>query len=298
MPYTESGEIKLYYVEAAGRDVSADVTPIIFVHEFAGDHRSWEPQMRYFSRLRRSIAYNARGYPPSDAPADPLFYSQDIVADDIGRVLDAAGIEQAHVVGLSMGGFATLHFGLRHADRARSLVVAGCGYGADKGDREKFFSDVEGMAQAYDDHGAAAVAEDYALGSTRVQYQNKDPRGWRNFKDELAEHSAAGCAATLRGYLKTRPSLYDLEDELRALTVPTLIVTGDEDEPCLDADLYLKRTIPSAGLWVMPKSGHTINLEEPAMFNRGVADFHTAVDANAWGLRDPRSLGSSMLIRK
>lgn len=297
MPYTESGDIKLYYIEAAGRDVSADATPVIFVHEFAGDHRSWEPQVQYFSRLRRSISYNARGYPPSDAPADPSLYSQEIVADDIGRVLDAARIEQAHVVGLSMGGFATLHFGLRHADRARSLVVAGCGYGAEKSNREKFLSDVEGMAQAYIDRGSSAVAEDYALGATRVQLQNKDPRGWQTFKDNLAEHSAEGCAATLRGYLKTRPSLYDLEDALRSLTVPTLIVTGDEDEPCLEPDLYLKRTIPSAGLWMLPKSGHTVNLEEPALFNSGVAEFHAAVEAGAWGARDPRSHGSSMPSR-
>jgi pimeloyl-ACP methyl ester carboxylesterase len=297
MPYVETGDVKLFYVEAAGRDVQDDAVPVIFVHEFAGDHRSWEPQMRYFSRIRRSISYNARGYPPSDAPADPAFYSQEIVADDIGRVMDSAGIDRAHVVGLSMGGFATLHFGLRHPDRACSLVVAGCGYGAEKGNRARFLGDVEDMAKRYDDLGAVRVAEDYALGATRVQLANKDPRGWAEFKSNLAEHSAEGAAATLRGYLKTRPSLYDLEDQLRALTVPTLVVTGDEDEPCLEPDLYLKRTIPTAGLWVMPRTGHTINIEEPGLFNAGVADFHATVEAGAWGPRDPRSHGNSMGVK-
>lgn len=297
MAYADADGIKLYYIEAKGETAGAEATPVIFVHEFAGDHRSWEPQMRYFSRLRRSIAYNARGYPPSDAPPDPTHYSQTIVADDIGHVLDHLAIDTAHVVGLSMGGFATLHFGLRHPDRARSLVVAGCGYGAGQQSRDEFLAQVEGLAEAYESDGAAAVAEQYGRSSTRVQFENKDPRGWREFMDQLGEHSAEGAAATLRGYLKTRPSLYDLEDQLRELTVPTLIVTGDEDEPCLEPDLFLKRTIPSAGLWVLPRAGHTINLEEPEAFNRGVADFHASVEAGAWGLRDPRSHGSAMMSR-
>lgn len=298
MAYAEVDGIKLYYVDVSGDSAGAEATPVIFVHEFAGDLRSWEPQLRYFSRIRRAIAYNARGYPPSDAPSDPSFYSQEIVADDIGHVLDALTIDQAHIVGLSMGGFATLHFGLRHPDRAASLVVAGCGYGAEQTGREEFLAQVEGMAAAYLTDGAAAVAENYGRSSTRVQFENKDPRGWREFMDQLAEHSAEGAAATLRGYLKTRPSLYSLEDELRALTVPTLVVTGDEDEPCLEPDLFLKRTIPSAALWVLPRTGHTINLEEPEAFNKGVAEFHATVEAGAWGLRDPRSRGSAMMSRK
>jgi pimeloyl-ACP methyl ester carboxylesterase len=295
MPYADADGVKLYYVEARAEGAGADATPVIFAHEFAGDHRSWEPQMRYFSRFRRAIAFNARGYPPSDVPPDPAQYVQDIQADDIGHVLDHLGIETAHVVGLSMGGFATLHFGLRHPERARSLVVAGCGYGAEKKGRAGFQDSAETMAKKYETEGSAAVAEEYARTAARVQFENKDPRGWEEFKEQLAEHDAKGAANTMRGYQKMRPSLYDLEDRLKKLTVPTLVVTGDEDEPCLDPDLFLKRTIPSAGLWVVPKSGHTINLEEPEAFNRAVADFIARVEAGAWGLRDPRSLGSTML---
>ena len=298
MPYAEADGVKLYYVDVRGESAGADATPVIFVHEFAGDHRAWEPQLRFFSRARRAIAYNARGYPPSDVPGDPAAYTQAIVADDIGHVLDHLGIERAHVVGLSMGGFATLHFGLRHPERARSLVVAGCGYGAEREGRERFLADVEAMAAAYDSRGAQAVAEDYAHAAARVQFENKDPRGWAEFKAQLGEHSPEGAANTLRGYLKTRPSLYDLEDRLSRLAVPTLIVTGDEDEPCLEPDLYLKRTIPAAGLWVVPRTGHTVNLEEPDAFNAGVADFIARVETGAWGARDPRSRGAPMLARR
>lgn len=294
MPYADADGVKLWCVDTAGEAAGADAAPVVFVHEFAGDHRSWEPQLRFFSRRRRCVAYNARGYPPSDVPPDPASYSQERVADDAVRVMDSLGIARAHLVGLSMGGFAVLHAGLRHPDRARSLVVAGCGYGAERGARGEFHAAVDAMARGFETGGTGAVADSYARGATRVQFRNKDPRGWAEFRDALREHSAAGSAATLRGYLRTRPSLYDLEDRLAALTVPTLVVNGDEDEPCLDPGLFLKRTIPSAGLWVLPRTGHTINLEEPDLFNRGVADFHAAVEAGAWGLRDPRSRGSAM----
>ena len=296
MPYADVDGLKLYYVDVAGAAANAAAAPVVFVHEFAGDHRSWEPQLRAFSRRRRCIAYNARGYPPSDAPADPAFYSQEIVADDIVRMMDHLDIGQAHLVGLSMGGFAVLHAGLRHPERARSLVVAGCGYGSERGFRAEFHESVDALARGFEEGGTGAVADSYARSATRVQFENKDPRGWAEFRDMLREHSAAGSAATLRGYLKTRPSLYDLEADLEALTVPTLVVTGDEDEPCLDPSLFLKRTIPSAGLWVLPRTGHTINIEEPDLFNRGVADFIADVESGAWGIRDPRSRGAAMQV--
>src|SRR5213594_3789504 len=117
--------VRLYYEEAGSG------TPMIFVHEFAGETASWSPQLRFFGRRYRTIAFNARGYPPSDVPEDPGAYSQQQAADDIKGVLDALGIAKAHVCGLSMGGLATLHFGLCYPDRALSLVVAGAGYGSD-----------------------------------------------------------------------------------------------------------------------------------------------------------------------
>ena len=289
MPYANSNGVKLYY-EEAGKG-----TAIIFLHEFAGDYRSWEPQMRYFSNRYRCVCYNARGYPPSDIPANIADYNQGNQADDAVNVIDHLGIDKAHIVGLSMGGFASLHFGLRHPERAISLAVTGCGYGADKGNRDQFMNEAEKVALQYDNNGSEVVADFYSLSSTRVQFQNKNPRGWAEFKTQLGQHSATGAANTMRGYQKTRPSLYDLEDQLTKLHIPTLIVTGDEDEPCLEPALYLKRAIPSAGLSVLPRSGHTINLEEPDVFNSVLHAFITTVDNGRWEMRDPRSLGSAML---
>lgn len=290
MPYADADEVKLYYEETGSG------FPVIFVHEFAGDYRSWEPQVRFFSRRYRCITFNARGYPPSDVPDDPKTYSQAIAADDVAHVLRHLKITQAHVVGLSMGGFATLHFGLRHPRMARSLVVGGCGYGSAAEQRQQFQADAETLAQQFETQGTAKVAEKYAIGPYRVQFQAKDPRGWEEFRQGLAEHSARGSALTMRGVQKLRPSVWELEAELRKMTVPVLIVTGDEDEPCLEPDLFLKRAIPTAGLWVVPKTGHTVNLEEPDLFNRAIQDFFSAVEAGRWTARDLRSVAKSALL--
>jgi pimeloyl-ACP methyl ester carboxylesterase len=290
MPHlTTDDGIKLFYEE------TGTGTPIVFVHEFAGDTRSYEPQIRYFCRRYRCIAYNARGFPPSDVPTDGEKYSQDRARDDIRAVLDALEIDKAHIVGLSMGGFATLHFGFTYPDRARSLVVAGCGYGASPDQRQQFVEETEASARRFETLGMAKAGEAYALGPTRVQYQNKDPRGWAEFNAQLAGHSTQGSALTIRGVQKRRPSLYDLIDKMKTITAPTLVMTGDEDWPCLEPGILMKRTIPTAALVVMPNAGHGINLEEPAAFNAHLADFFHAVDVGAWPRRDPRAMASSIL---
>jgi pimeloyl-ACP methyl ester carboxylesterase len=289
MPFamTDDG-IRLHY-EETGSGI-----PMIFVHEFAGDHRAWEMQLRHFGQRYRAITYATRGYPPSDVPDDVARYSQARAADDIAAVLDHLRIDKAHVIGLSMGGFATLHFGFRHPQRALSLCVAGCGYGAEKGQRDKFRAEVAAVAGFLDKNGIEAFAAKYAYGPTRAQFENKNPRGFEEFRRQLAEHSALGARNTQLGVQGERPSLYDLVDQMKALTVPTLILTGDEDWPCLQPALLMKQTIPSAALSVMPNCGHTINLEDPDQFNRLVGDFVAQVDAGRWPQRDPRAMVNSI----
>ncbi len=289
MPHlTTDDGVKLYY-EEAGSGV-----PIVFVHEFAGDYRSWEPQMRYFSRRYRCIAFNARGWPPSDVPEDVGRYSQARACDDIRSVLDALQIDKAHVVGCSMGALATLHFGLTYPNRTRSLLAAGAGYGAEPNEREKFRAEAVVIAAKLEKDGMAVFAESYAHGPARVQYENKDPRGFAEFKAMLAEHSATGAAYTQLGVQRKRPSVYDLEEKLTASRVPMLIVTGDEDWPCLLPNVFIKQICPTAALLVIPNSGHAINIEEPATFNAALADFLAQVDAGRWPTRDPRAISPTI----
>ncbi len=291
MPMVTTDDGVRLYCEETGSGAA-----VVFVHEFAGDCRSWEAQLRYFGRYYRAIAYNARGYPPSDVPGAIERYSQTRAADDIAAVLAGLGIAKAHVVGLSMGGFATLHFGLRHAAQASALVVAGCGYGAAAEEGEGFRAESEIVAQRLDQGGWEEVVKSYAVGPARVQLQNLDRRGWQEFATQLAGHSAQGSALTLRGVQMRRPSLWSLVGEMQRLTVPTLIVTGDEDEACLAPGLLMKRSIPTAGLVVLPKAGHLVNLEDPDLFNRTLLSFFHAVEHGRWGARDPRSRAAGMLL--
>jgi pimeloyl-ACP methyl ester carboxylesterase len=269
--------------------------PLLFIHEFAGDHRSWEPQVRFFSGSFRCITYAARGYPPSDVPTDPAAYSQTRAVADAVAVLDGLSIARTHVVGLSMGGFTALHLAMAHADRVSSAVVAGVGYGAEPDRADAFRAESMLTGAAFAAEGAAKVAERYALGPARVQFQNKNPRGWAEFAAALAAHSSLGSALTMRGVQAARPSLYALTDELARVRTPVLVLVGDEDEGCLEPAMMLKRTIPAAGLVVLPNTGHTANLEEPDVFNHAVDRFLAAVARGAWRPRDPRSLSASTM---
>ena len=289
MPHASARDGTRLYFEETGAG-----TPLLFIHEFAGDYRSWEPQVRFFSRYFRCVTYAARGFPPSDVPDDGERYSQAIARGDALAVLDYLKIDRAHIVGLSMGGFAALHFGITYPQRARSLVIAGCGYGAEPDKKEKFRAECEAAAASFEADWTEA-AKRYALGPTRVQFQNKDPRGWAEFARQLADHSPRGQALTMRGVQMRRPSLYELVEDMKRINVPALVVTGDEDDPCLEPALLMKRSIPNCGLVVLPRSGHTINIEEPEAFNRALFEFFTLVDEGRAATRDPRSLSSGIL---
>ena len=292
MPFANSKGVQLYY-EEAGKGV-----PIVFVHEFAGDIRSWEPQLRYFSRRYRCIAFNARGYLPSDVPESVSKYSQAIAADDIANVMRDLGIRKAHIIGCSMGGYATLHFGLRYPKLARSLTVIGAGYGSDSDKQARFLRDTETMARRFEQLGTPEAISIYQVGPARVQYQNKDPRGFREFCEEFAEHSALGSANTLRGVQARRPTIYSLERGLARMKVPTHIFSGDEDNQCLEPGIFIKRVCPAARLTVVPATGHAVNVEEPDLFNRLTDDFLTLVDSGRWRPRDPRSFNPSTMAKK
>jgi len=284
MPHATTRDgLKLYYEEAGSG------TPLIFVHEFAGDYRSWEPQMRFFARRFRCITYSQRGYTPSDVPPSADAYSYEHFRDDVVAVLDHLKIDKAHIVGLSMGGYSTLMVGLKYPQRALSLTLAGAGSGSERWLTEDFRKNSRATAQEFETRGSAEVAKTYGVSQARVPFLVKDPRGFGEFQQQLGQHSAQGSAHTSRGFQGARPSVYDFEAEMTRLTVPTLIVVGDEDEPCLEPSLFFKQSIPASGLSVFPKTGHVVNLEEPALFNDTLSDFLARVDAGRWPARDPRS---------
>lgn len=284
---TDDG-VELHY------EVTGTGVPIVFVHEFAGDLRSWEGQVRHFGKWYQCVTFNARGYPPSSVPPEVGSYSQNRAVADIITVMDQAGIDRAHIVGLSMGGFAALHLGLQHPGRARSLCVAGAGYGAEPEKQALFRHESEISATFLREQGMVAFANKYGVGPTRQPFTKGDPRGFDEFLSQLAEHSSVGSANTQLGVQRERPSLYALTKELNNLTVPTLILNGDEDFPCLVPGLMLKSAIPTAALSVVPNCGHTINLEAADEFNRLVGAFMMQADSGRWPRHEVRDTGGSI----
>jgi pimeloyl-ACP methyl ester carboxylesterase len=271
-------DVGLYYEEVGRGD------PILFLHEFGGHPLSWEPQLRYFSRRYRCITYAARGWPPSEVPEAPEAYSQARAADDAAAVLRALKIAKAHLVGLSMGATASLEFGIRHPAMALSLTAAAAGSGGATDARltRRFQDDCVALAARIEREGLAEVAELYCASPARLTYRDKDPRGWAEFKRQFAEGSAKGRARTMLGVQGRRAPLFERKAELHALQLPVLVIAGDDDDGTLDVALFLKRTIPRCGLMMLPKTGHGINLEEPAAFNAAVEDFIRHVETGRW----------------
>lgn len=276
MPFVERDGVKLYYEETGQGDA------LIWLHEFAADYRTWAPQVRRFSRDYRCITYNARGYSPSDVPTDDNAYGYEQERDDLIGLMDKLGIESAHLVGLSMGAYTALQAAMAHPDRVRSVVFSSGGSGAYRPERERFLRETAAAADRMLEHGMETAADGIARGPTRLPLLAKDPRGWEEFRGYLAEHDARGSALTMRNFQGKRPSLYDYEDRLRTLETPILLAVGDEDGPVIEVNIFLKRTLPRAGLWIHPRTGHGMNLEEPAEYNHRIAEFLSTVERGRW----------------
>lgn len=285
MPYATTGDgIRLHY-EDAGHG-----SPILFVHEFAADGASWEPQMRYFSRGHRCIAYSARGYTPSDIPDNDAAYDWKQFRDDTLAVLDHLQIRAAHFVGLSMGAYSSLQAAITAPERVLSLTLAGAGSGFEASRLKSFRDQCKTDADRFAREGGTTLAQVAGMTPGRIPFLVKDPRGFREFYDGLARHDAAGSAFTMRNFQGGRPSLSEFATQLKQLTTPTLIIVGDEDDACIESSLFLKQRIAASGLSMFPKTGHVLNHEEPALFNDTVARFLALAEAGRWGPRDPRSV--------
>jgi pimeloyl-ACP methyl ester carboxylesterase len=266
--------VEIYYEE------HGEGTPILFCHEFAGDYRSWAPQVRFLARRYRTITYSARGYHPSTVPNDAAAYSEEQHVEDAYGLIKFLGIDKAHVVGLSMGGNLTLKLGLAHPDVCLSLVVAGAGFGSTN--PEEFRANSRETADLLERVGMDQFGDTYGRGPSRLRFEQKDPHGFAEMLHQLKEHSTIGSAMTMRNVQGKRKTVYEVADQLPGLNVPTLVIAGDEDELALEPALLMKRKIPNSGLLIVPKTGHTVNLEEPALFNQAVLDFVSAVDQGAW----------------
>jgi len=265
--YAETADGVRLYCETRGSG-----PPIVLVHELGGSQASFHFQVDAFSPRFFCVAYNARGYPPSDVPPGREFYSQDIAAADVGAVLDACAARDAHLIGVSMGAAAVLQFALRAPERARSIVLCSIGSGSDQPQGE-YKAGMEAQADFAETAGARALAERMLQSPTRHRLKDKSPAEYQKFIEQLAAVSPLGIANTMRGVQARRPPIYAHRDRVAALKVPALIVAGDEDEPCLKPSRFLHQTLPGAKLAIVPRCGHLVNIEEPKIFNTAALGF-------------------------
>ena len=286
MPHITSHDgTRLYYEETGSG------TPVVFVHEFAADYRTWEPQMRHFARSHRCVTYSQRGYPPSDIPKEPDKYLQDKFRDDVIAVMDALKIDKAHVVGHSMGAATALHVGIKYPQRCISVTAAGCGYGSSPDPKkvEEGRAASRETGKMFAAHTMEEGARIYGDGPTRQSQKHKDPRGYAHFVKMLSEHSNIGHAMTMENLQAKRPTLYEMEADLKKFKPPLLVLVGDEDEWCVDASIYLRRIVPTAGLVVVPRTGHTVTSEEPGKFNAALEELFADAERGRWLSHKPAS---------
>jgi pimeloyl-ACP methyl ester carboxylesterase len=274
MPIAKANGVDLYW-EETGRGA-----PLVWVHEYGGDLRSWEPQVRYFSRRYRVVTYNQRGYPPSGVPKDARDYSQDILVEDLHQLLKHLGLDSMHLGGCSMGANVARDFAIAHQEMTQSLILVGSGAGSVS--REQFVESQRSAAAALEREGIASLVRSLEGLPSRAPFKEKDPRGFAEFLRQAGEHDAQACAHLAREVIAKRKTIFELEAELKALRVPTLIMVGDRDAPCLEPSVVISGWMPHAGLAVFPACGHTPNIEEPGLFNVHVSEFLTAVEAGRW----------------
>lgn len=275
MPTVRVDDVDLFY-ETCGSGV-----PLVFCHEYATDRRAWEPQVRHFARRYRVVTFNYRGYPPSTVPRDDAAYAHDRLVSDLAGLFAALDIGRAHVVGLATGGNLALNFAIHHPQSVIGLVVAGAGAGTS--DREAWLAGARALADDIVADGSAAAVRSISQAPQRTIYRDKDPRGWQEFVGRIGELDPLGAEKLMRIALTGRAPVTALQDAIARLPMPVLVMVGDQDAPAQASSRFIRDHAPHAGLAVLPMCGHTLNSEEPMLFNQLVQDFLAAVDAGRWG---------------
>jgi 3-oxoadipate enol-lactonase len=253
------------HVEECGRG-----SPILFVHEFGGDHRSWQSQMSSFAKDHRCIAYAARGFLPSAVPDGVAAYGQGKSTQDLIAVADRLGLAKFHLVGLSMGSFTSLMAAAQQPKRILSLTLIGCSSGpctrAEQAEYRGYIEDEIALLEA--GRETAAVAW-FAKDPAYRRMWKEAPTRWKLYLDHLGGQSVDGALRTLKTVHLRRICLRRIRSALALISAPTLLVYGEEDHRYVaPANKFLSEVIPGATVVRFPRTGHMVNIEEPARFNR------------------------------
>ena len=226
---------------------------LLLSHGYSATCRMWDGQIAALRDRYKVIVWDMRGHGQSDYPKAREAYSEALTVADMAAILDAAGERRAIIGGLSLGGYMSLAFHLRHADRTRALMLFDTGPGF-RNDEARAAWNARANVRA-DDLEARGLA---ALGPS----------------DEVrtSQHrDATGLAGAARGMLAQEGD--GVIRSLEAIRVPTLVLVGANDTNFLGATDYMAKKIAGAQKVVIPDAGHAANLHQPAAFNRAVDAF-------------------------
>lgn len=226
---------------------------VLLTHGYGATSQMWQGQVEAFKDRYRIIAWDMRGHGQSDYPDDQSLYSAEHVVADMAALLDQCGEKTAVIGGLSLGGYATLAFHLRHPDRCKALMLFDTGPGFKKDDaRDAWNKRAMERADKLDRLGLAAQSD--------------------SAEAQLAQHrDATGLAHAARGMLTQSDS--SVIQSLPEIAVPVLVLVGEEDQPFIAATDYMAAKIPNSTKAMVPKAGHAANIHNPADFNRAVEEF-------------------------
>jgi pimeloyl-ACP methyl ester carboxylesterase len=260
-----AGDVELHVVER-GQGM-----PIVMLHGFPLDHTMWDAQLNALAEQWRVIAPDLRGFGKSAAAGETATMEQ--MADDVAGALDTLGVREPVVlVGLSMGGYVAFQFLRKYPDRLKALVLCDTRSIADSPEaaagRHKLAEQVlrEGMQPVAD----AMLPKLFAPATVAGALETIEAA-----RRTILQNRPAGIAAALRG-MAERP---DVSAELPRISVPTLVIVGQEDAiSTVDEMRKIAKAIPRAEFVVLPRSGHMTPVENSAAFNEAIEPFLTRVE--------------------
>lgn len=273
--FQTADDVSIYY------EVTGTGAPIVFVHEFGGDCRSWYRQVPVLSQSFRCITYCARGFLPSAVPDDRAHYGQAQSTTDLLSLMDHLAVKQAHLVGTSMGSFTSLDFALIHPDRVTSLTLVGNSSGPrDEAERNRYRQDWVGHEiRLREERGGDGAVEVLEADPAYQSFQKNDPKGWASYADNLRGQSPQGAVHVLSTLHWNRRSLFADSERLEAFEKPVLLVTGDDDYYLVgETNAFLCKTLPDARWHRFPGTGHLVNIERAPEFNELLAEFAAKQD--------------------
>jgi pimeloyl-ACP methyl ester carboxylesterase len=247
MAYIDRDGVKIYYEETGSG------TPVLLSHGYSATAGMWKGQMEALGGEYRVIAWDMRGHGQSDSPPDPKAYSEAATVDDMAAVLDACGVQRAVIGGLSLGGYMSLAFNVKYPERVIALMAfdTGPGYKNPVG-REGWNETAMARAKTLEEKGLDALG--------------------RGAEVRIAQHrSAQGLAHAARGMLAQFDSR--IIESLPEISVPTMVLVGENDQPFIGASQYMAAKIPACTYVTIPNAGHAANIDQPAAFNNAVKAF-------------------------